>query len=200
VEPKAPDNVPAVVPPAEPATIASTLVEPAASASTPAEPEKIAALKREDLSPVEAAKPKIPVAETSPPSESAPAQADAPAPTNAPDPADETRIAAIEPVLSPANEAVPAASEKSSAPAAPDADIASTEITKLGGPSVTIETPPPAKAASAKPDRSAIKKRLQARRAAHRRKMALRARATRQAPQQPAADPFSQPTITVRNP
>jgi hypothetical protein len=181
-EPKAPDNVPAVAPPAE----------PAASTSTPAEPERIAALKREDSSPVEAAKPEIPVAETSPPSESAPTQADLPAA------ADETKIAAVGQVLSPTNEALPATSEQTSAPASPDADIASTKIATLGDPPAAIETPP-ATVTSAKPDRSAIKKRLQARRAAQRRKIAQRARLARQATQQPATDPFAQPTITVRS-
>jgi hypothetical protein len=187
-EQKAPaDNVPAAAAPAEPATIVSAPAEPAASASTAAEPERVAALKSEDSSPQETAKPEVPVAETSPQSETAPAQAEPPAP------ADETKIAATEQLLPPASEAAPAAPEQLSAPASPDPDIASTKIATLGGPPVTIETPP-AKAANTKPDSSAIKKR----RAAQRRKIALRARAARQTLQQPA-DPFAQPTITVRN-
>jgi hypothetical protein len=187
-EQKAPaDNVPAAAAPAEPATIVSAPAEPTASASTAAEPERVAALKSEDSSPQETAKPEVPVAETSPQSETAPAQAEPPAP------ADETKIAATEQLLPPASEAAPAAPEQLSAPASPDPDIASTKIATLGGPPVTIETPP-AKAANTKPDSSAIKKR----RAAQRRKIALRARAARQTLQQPA-DPFAQPTITVRN-
>jgi hypothetical protein len=187
-EQKAPaDNVPAAAAPAEPATIVSAPAEPAASASTAAEPERVAALKSEDSSPQETAKPEVPVAETSPQSETAPAQAEPPAP------ADGTKIAATEQLLPPASEAAPAAPEQLSAPASPDPDIASTKIATLGGPPVTIETPP-AKAANTKPDSSAIKKR----RAAQRRKIALRARAARQTLQQPA-DPFAQPTITVRN-
>jgi len=195
----APDEPAAdAAPPTEPATIVSAPAEPAASASTPVESEKIATLKSED-SPQETAKPEIPIAETSPQSESAPAQADAPAP------ADETKIAASEHVsspaqiLAPASEAALATSEQASAAILTDPDLASTKIATLGGPPVTIETTPPAKAASAKPDESVIKKRLQARRAAQRRRIALRARVARQAPAQPAPNAFSQPTITVRS-
>ena len=191
-EQKEPDNVPAAAAPAEPATIVSAPAEPAASASPPAEPERIAALKSEDSPPQETAKPEIPVSENPAQGEAPPAQADAPAP------ADETKIAASEQVLSSANEAAPAAPEQISAPASPDVDLASTKIATLGGPPVTIEASPPAKAAGAEPDRSVMKKRLQARRAAHRRRIALRARMARQAPAQPA-DPFAQPTATVRS-
>jgi hypothetical protein len=96
--------------------------------------------------------------------------------------------------LPPANEATPTTSEQPSAAASPDADLASTKIATLGGPPVTIEAQPPAKTASAMPDRSVIKKRrLQARRAAERRRIALRARL---APQQPP-HPFAQPAATV---
>jgi hypothetical protein len=93
-------------------------------------------------------------------------------------------------------EAAPA-SEQISAAAAAEPDAGSTRIAALDSPSVTVETNPPAKAASAKPDRSADKKRLQARRAAQRRRIAARARLAQQ-PAQPPADPFNQPTITVR--
>jgi hypothetical protein len=198
-EQKASDNVPAAAAQTEPATIVSAPAEPAASASTPVEPDKIAAPKSEDSPPQETAKPKIPVAESQPQSESAPAQADAPAA------ADEPKIAASEQVSSPAQtlavaiEATRAASEQASAAILADADLASTQIAILGGTPVTIEAPPPPKAASAKPDESVIKKRQQARRAAQRRRMALRARVAQQAPAQPAANPFSQPTITVRS-
>ena len=189
-EQKARDNVPAVAAPAEPATI----VSPAA------EPERIAALKPEDSSLSEPAKPKIPVSESPAQSEATPAAADAPA--------DETKIAATiaptEEVSSPAKEvtatlagqASPANSPEAdiaSPPNSPDADIASTKIATLGGPPVAIEAPPPAKAAGAKPDR----RRLQARRAAQRRKIALRARLAQQAlqQQQQSINPFAQPAI-----
>ena len=196
-EQKEPDNVPEAAAPAEPATIVSAPAEPAASASPPAEPERIAALKSEDSPPQETAKPEIPVSENPAQGEAAPAQADAPAPA----PADETKIAASEQIsppeqiLPPANEAAPTASEQASAPSTADADLASTKIATLGGPPVTIETLPPAKAASPKPDSSVIKKRrLQARRAAERRRMALRARLEAQQP----ANPFAQPVAADR--
>jgi hypothetical protein len=194
-EQKAPDNAPEVVP---------AIAEPAAIAPPPAELEQIALLKPEETPPPASAKPDIPVSESPAQSEAAPAQTDAPAAADATKSptsvtADETKIASTEQaaagqVLPPANEAAPAASEPTSATASPEADTASTKIATLGGPSVTTETTPPEKAISEKPDRSAIKKRLQARRAAHRRRMAARARLARLAPQQPA-DPFAAQTI-----
>ena len=185
-EQKASDNVPS----------AGASAEQAPITSMPAESERIAALKQEDSSLVESVKPEIPVSETPAQSEAVPAQADAPAP------ADQTKIAASAQVsspaqvLPPANEAAPTTSEQPSAAASPDAELASTKIATLGGPPVTIEAQPPAKTASAMPDRSVIKKRrLQARRAAERRRIALRARL---APQQPP-NPFAQPAATVRS-
>jgi hypothetical protein len=192
------DHVPPVAAPAEPATIVSAPEEPAAIQSNPAEPERIATVNSEDSPPQETAKPEIAVAESQPQSVSAPAKADAPTVAN------ETKIAATGQVslpaqiLPPANEAAPAASEPASAPNPVVADLASTKIATLGGPPVTIEAQPPAKAASAKPDESDLKKRLQARQAAQRRRIALRARLARQAAEQ-AADPFAQPAATVRS-
>jgi len=190
-EQKASDNVPSVVAPAEPAATVSGSVEPAASASTSAEPERMATLKSEDSPPQETAKPEIPVSEN-------PAQGE-----TAPAPAEETKLAASEQVSSPvqilaaASEAAPAASEQAGAAISADPDLASTKIATLGGPPVAVEAPP-ATAAGAKPDESVIKKRLQARRAAQRRKIALRARLARQAPAQPA-DPFAQPAAPIRS-
>jgi hypothetical protein len=178
-EQKASDNVAAVAAPAEPAAIVPA----------PAESDMIAALKPEQT---ETAKPEIPVSESPAQSEAAPAPADAPAA------AEETKIAATEQVLPPVNEAAPAASEPMSASASPDTDAASTKVATLGGPAVTIEAQPPAKTESAKPDRSVIKKRQQARRAAQHRRLALRARAAQRAPQ-PPADPFAQPAASVRS-
>ena len=175
VEQRAPEPIATVETPAEPI------------AATPAELEKIAALKPEDSSQAETATPETPAPEKSTRSEVAPLQ------EIAATPADETRIAAIEQIASAANEAA-AVSEPASPPVLQNTDIAATKIATLGGPSVTIEPRPAAKKLDAKPDRSAVKKREQARRAAHRRKIALRAR-TAQAPPQPAADPFSQPNI-----
>jgi hypothetical protein len=212
-EPKAPDDSPAIAAPVQSATIASAPAEPAASASTPAEPERIAALKPDDAPPPETAKPAMPLAETPAPTDAPPARADASAA------ADEARIASSEKTSSdkvvsdkalpdkaspPANdaapavnEAAPAASEQISAPALPDADAGATKIATLGSPAIITEATTPAKAAGAKPDRSVIKKRQQARRAAQRRRLAARARLAQQ-PAQPAADPFAQPAITVR--
>src|SRR6266576_640674 len=180
--------------------------EQAAPLSIPAESERIAALKPEDLSPPEPAKPEIPVFESPAKSEAAQALADAPAQ------ADETRIAATEEAVPPANEATRAASGQTSAPASPDTDLASktdlasTKIATLDGLPVTIEAQPSGKAAGANPDTSVIQKRLQARRAAQRRRMAARARLARQAlQQQQIPNPFAprpiQPAIqqpTVR--
>ncbi len=178
-EQKVPDDVPAVEPPVASASVASA----------PAEPEKIAALTPEDSSPLETAKPEIPVAESPAQGETAPAQAEAAA--------GETKIAATEPASSPANEAAAIGSEQTSAPASPEAGADSAKIATLDAPTVTIEAKPPAKAMTAKtigaePDRSVIKRRLQARRAAQRRRIAARARLARQALQQ-AANPFAQP-------
>jgi hypothetical protein len=82
------------------------------------------------------------------------------------------------------------------------ADTAATKIATLGGPPVTIEAQPPAKATDAKSDGDALKKRQQARRAAQRRKIASRARVARQVTQQPAsplAQPLAQPPTAARN-
>jgi len=175
-QPTATDDIPEAAAPAEPPAIAPM----------PDQPEKIAALDPQDKSPPEAAKPEIPDPEISVQSEEPAADA----------PAEETRIATAEQVLPPANEAVAPAPEPAIVPPAADTDIITTKIATLGGPPVAVETQPPAKAASAKPDQIAAKKRQQARRAAERRRIALRAR---QAAQQQAADPFAQPTITTRS-
>jgi hypothetical protein len=178
---------------------ATAPAEPPANNSVPAEPETVAALKETSA---ETAKPEIPVSEASPPSEAAPVQADAAASagetmaaTDAPASAEEARIAATEQVTPPANEAAPAASEPISVQPSPATDILSTKIATLGGPAVTIEAQPPAKAASEKPDKDVIKERLKARRAALRRR---RARMAAQVLPQPV-DPFGQPMITVRS-
>jgi hypothetical protein len=211
-EPMAPENSPAAA--AEPAAIASAPTEPAASASaepaasapTSAEPERIAALKPDDAPRPESAKPEMPRAESPAQAEIPPAQADAPAPDA------ETKIATSEQALSdkappdkaaseaspPANEAAPAVSEQISAPTSPDTDAGMAKIATLDDPAVVTETATPAKTARAKPDRSAIKKRQQARRAAQRRRMAALARVAQQPAQPVAANPFSQPTITLR--
>ena len=171
-------------------------------AAMPAEPDKIAALKPEDPPPLETAKlpetaksdiavPEIPMHQDTPP-----AQADAPAA------AEPTRMAATEQVLPPVIEAAPAAAEQASTPASAETDLtsvkdlatkdlsgkdlateglaaeglASMKIATLGGPPVTIEAPPAAKAAGAKPGPSVAQQRLQAKRVKERRRLAQRAR------------------------
>ena len=192
MEQKAPGNAKAINPPA------------------PDEPVSVAALKQDAPAPPAAARPDMPAPENPAPGQVAAAPDDTPT-------ADATKVAAsaslseanvastapagTEPVAQTASEVIPAAREidalassPASAPAAPDADVASTTIATLDNPSVTVEPEPPAKIVSAKPDQSALKKRLRARRAAHRRRMA--ARAARQAlllaQQQQSLNPFVQ--------
>jgi hypothetical protein len=192
---KASDNVPAVT-------------EPAAIVLAPAEPERIAALEPQETSAPEAAEPEIPVRESRAQGEAAAAQADAlsVADTRIAAPDAETKVASTEQVsppaqiLLPANVAAPVAAEPAasgqmSTQPSPESDAASTKIATLGGPPVTIETP--AKAVSEKPDKSAIEKRLQARRAAHRRRMAARARQA-QLQANPFAQPLAQPPAVAR--
>jgi hypothetical protein len=207
-EQKAPNHAPAAVAPVEHAIAAPA--EPAPAAAVPAETGQVAALKPEETSVPETAKPDIADSESPAPSEAAPAPTDAPAAADtatiaAPDA--ETKTASTEQVsppaqvLSPASDTAatasgPVASEQISAPASSEVDAAATKIATLGGPPVSIATPTvtAAKAVVAdKPDRSAIKKRQQARRAAHRRRMAASARQAQLAPQRPAAEPFTQP-------
>jgi hypothetical protein len=207
-EPKAPNPAPAVVAPVEHATDIAAPAEPVPAAA-PAEADQVAALRPEETSAPEIAKPDIAVSESPAPSEAAPAQSEVPAAADtariaAPDA--ETKTASTEQVSPPAQVLSPAidtaaaasglvASEQASAPASPKVDAAATKIATLGGPPVSIATPTvtAAKAVVAdKPDRSAIKKRQEARRAAHRRKMAARARQAQLAPQRPAAEPFAQ--------
>lgn len=169
---------------------AAAPAEPPATAAGPTEPEKIAALNPQDSGPPQAAKPEIPAAE--PPAQGASAPAEAPAS------ADETRIATAAQTLPPTDEAP--APEQAAAPAAAETDIAAPKIATLGDPPVAIEAEASAKAASAKPDPSVVKKRQQARRTAQRRRAAQRARLAQQvAAQQQAADPFAQPTTNIRS-
>ncbi len=200
---------------AEPSENASAIAAPAeqttpivSAAQAPTGPERIAALRTEDASLPEAARPEIPALESPAPSETAPAPTDAPAAdaNNNPTPtaADETKVASTEQVL-PENQAGPASSEQASVQASPDTDSLSTKIATLRGPAVVVETPPAKAAVSATPDQIAAKRRLQARRAAHRRRLAARARQAQlarlaqQLPPNPFAQPFVQPPAAARN-
>jgi hypothetical protein len=183
--------------------------------SAPTAPDSNAALTQDAAAPPADAKPDKPGAENPAPGQVAAVSSDAPV-------ADATKVAAsaslsdaklasteraaTEPVAQPPTEAIPAAGETDAAassqagePAAPDADIAATKVAMLDHPSATVEPNPPANTVStkpdqAKPDQSAIKKGLRARRAAQRRRMA--ARAARQAlllaQRQQSLNPFVQ--------
>ncbi len=178
----------------------ATPAEPEVTA-VPAEPERTAALQPKNSTPPEAAKPEMPVAESSAQQEAAPAQAVATAA------ADETKVAtstpistptsASEEVSAPASEAAPAAPEQAGRPASTDADSASTKIATLGGPAVTIEAAPPVKTTVASHVKSVIKKRVEARRKTRHRRTALRARVVQQLPQQ-QSDPFGQSFAAAR--
>jgi hypothetical protein len=202
---EAPDIVPMAAAPAEQAP----------DATPPAEPEKLAALKPEDVSAPEAAKPEgskpeasNPEAsnsetskpetsnlETSKPEDSVPETTSAipPAQAEAPASVDESKPAAVAETPAPVAEAAPMAVEPKAEAPSLEASIAATRIATLGGPAVTIEETAAAKA-NAKPDASAVGKRVQ--RAKERLRAARRARVARQAAVQPPADPFAQPSIT----
>jgi hypothetical protein len=108
-----------------------------------------------------------------------------------------TKIAMSE---EPASPVIQAATEPPSTPVSPDTSLAATRIATLGGPAVTIEKPRPVEAHSKKTDQSGVKKRQQARRAVHRRRLAARARQASQVPQQfpqQPGNPFGQPAPTI---
>jgi hypothetical protein len=179
---------------------------PAAITAVPSEPERIAALKPDDLPSPEIAKAETQVAESPAQGEAVSAPAEpyvAVAETkSAETQIAETRIALSEDSAPPAYQAAArAASEPAITPASPEATIAATKIATLGGPAVSIETPRPVKADSAKTDSaktgsSIIKKRQHARRAA-RRRLAERARRAAQLAQLQPDSPFGQPAPTI---
>ena len=110
----------------------------------------------------------------------------------------ETKTATPEDIALAANETTApqiatTAPEPASNSFSPGASIAATKIATLGGPAVTISAPRPAKADSAKSGSSAIKKHLQARRAARRRRLAALARLAAQTQLQQPASPFGLP-------
>jgi hypothetical protein len=210
-EQKTSDSAPAINPDAIPAPAEQS----ATSAPTAPEPaDSNAALTQDAVAPSAAAKPDMPAAENPAPGQVAAMPSDTPM-------ADATKLASVspsdaklasteqaatEPVSQPPTEAIPAAGEtdtgassQTGAPAAPDADIAATKVATLDHPSVTVEPKPPAKTVSVgpdqtRPDQSAIKKRLRARRAAQRRRMAARAarEALLLAQRQQSVNPFVQ--------
>jgi hypothetical protein len=148
-------------------------------------PAEVVAPKSEQVSPREAAKSE-PTAETLA-SEPAPVQTNEV--TVAPAAATETKIAVIEATPQPASEAAQVAPEH-----AADLDTITTNIPTLEEPPVAAEAPPTTNAVSTEPDKSAAKKRLRARRARERRRLAAlhRAMLAKQAALQPATDLFGQ--------
>src|SRR5579859_6365424 len=157
---KAQDNAPAT----------AALAEQAAIAPIPADAERVAVLKPEDSTPeqgdrTEIAPPDIATAEHPVAAEPTPVAA------KLPTSGEEIEIAASPMEKFSSREDQPVAlPERPNAPVAPGEAIAPTEIATLSGPPVSIESPRPAKITTAKPDPSAEKKRLQARRAAERRR------------------------------
>jgi hypothetical protein len=182
-EQKNPDKTPAEV----------STAEPAADASNPDEPTAAAA--------PETAKLETSTDESSDQDRAATAQADAP--TGNTDTA-ETKVAANEAISVPLNEPVASVTERREALVSPNSasanpTIASAKVATPGNPPVLIDAPrpaktPTAKADKAKPNQDAIRKRLQARQAAQRRRIALRARLAQQQQLRPA-DPFAQPPL-----
>ncbi len=191
---KAPEQAPPIV----------SSVDTAPAALGPATSEQVAALQPVDapaeITTSEGAPPAMLPAENPPPAAQATATGD------------QTTIAAV---TSPSGAGEPAAapSEPTGAPQATPAldqtGIAMAKIATLGGPPVDItedtisETPPArdraAKPDQAKPDQSTIKRRVEAKRTEHRRRLAARARLAIQAQQQ-QANPFAPPTPTVAAP
>ena len=173
---------------------------------------QITALPQQDSAPAEAAKTEAPAADTTAaelpavenavtagsPSESATSASEAtPAAAETSFVADETKLAATAPpaaesVAPVAAEATPGVSEQASEsnPPSPAISEASKTIATLGGPTVTIAAATLEKPADAKPDKSALRKRLQERRAIARHRAAVRE--AHHASRQPV-DLFGQP-------
>lgn len=202
----------------EQAPVSAAPVREEPAAAEPIKSDQVATLRAAETPLVEAAKPvelptSMPAAENPPAAEIAPspaASSPAVSTTEAAAAADERKIttAAVsdksEPIKS---EPAPAHAEPVSAPptnqmietiaASATADsLATTKIATLGGPPVDVTDDASAveirlvKLPRARPDTSAIKTRVQARRATHRRRLALRARLMLQ---QQQVNPFGQP-------
>ena len=188
----------------EQASPVASSVETSPAATAPATSEQVAAVKPLDAAPAEtsaseSAPPAMRPAENPPPAAQATAAVD------------QTTTAAITPPG--AGERAAAASEPKGTPQAtpgPDrASPAATKIATLGGPPVditeeTISETLPARDKTAMPDQaradqSTIKRRVQAKRAAHRRRLTARARLAIQAQQQ-QANPFAPSTPAIAAP
>jgi hypothetical protein len=176
------------------------------------EPQKLAASKPEETPAPDIAK--IAVAEDPVPSAPARAESEVPAAeaiaSEVPVSPSESRVAstiqdASAAVISPTNETVPAetkassvASLPTSATTSPDADAISMKIAALDSRSVVVQPKPRPAAAIA---RFELQKRLQARRMAERRRIAMQARQVQLFPQPPLAplnQQFNQPPAVAR--
>ena len=193
----------------EQASPVASSVETSPAATAPATSEQVAAVKPLDAAPAETS------TSESPPPAMRPAE-NPPSAAQATATADQTTTAAaITPPGAPsgAGERAAAASEPKctpqSTPAPDQASPAATKIATLGGPPVditeeTISETLPARDKTAMPDQaradqSTIKRRVQAKRAAHRRRLTARARLAIQAQQQ-QANPFAPSTPAIAAP
>lgn len=204
----------------EQASVAAAPVREEPAAAEPVKSDRVAALRPAETSPAETAKPAelptlMPAAENQPPAETASSTPAAPSTAEPTTATDERKItsAAVsdipsiksEPVKNeaPVVQAAPVANQTIAAPeaaaapvTAPPDSFAATKIATLGGPpvEVTDDASPleirTVKLPRARPDQDAIKKRVEARRAMHRRRLALRARLLLQ---QQQTNPFAQP-------
>ena len=192
----------------EQASPVASSVETSPAATAAATSEQVAAVRPLDAAPAEtsaseSAPPAMRPAENPPPAAQATATVD------------QTTTAAITPPGAPsgAGEPAAAASEPKGTPqvtpALDQASPAATKIATLGGPPVditeeTISETLPARDKTAMPDQaradqSTIKRRVQAKRAAHRRRLTARARLAIQAQQQ-QANPFAPSTPAIAAP
>ena len=191
----------------EQASPVASSVETSPAATAPATSEQVAAVKPPDAAPAEtrasdSAPPAMLPAENPPPAAQATATVD------------QTTTAAITPPGAPSGASEPAAAAEPKGtpqvtPAPDQASPATTKIATLGGPPVditeeTISETLPARDKTAMPDQaradqSTIKRRVQAKRVAHRRRLTARARLAIQAQQQ-QANPFAPSTPAIAAP
>jgi len=198
--------------------IAAAPVREEPAAAEPVKNDQVAALRPAETPPVETEKPaeltaSMPAAENPPAAETASSFQTAPSANETTTATDERKVttaavsdtaAKSEPAAAqaapmappPANQTVAAPETAATPVTAPPDSLAATKIATLGGPpvDVTDDASPleirMVKLPRARPDTSAIKKRVQARRAIQRRRLALRARLMLQ---QQQANPFGQP-------
>jgi hypothetical protein len=200
------------VPPAATPEIAPDILEPVeqASEANPAVPETLAAVKPEEPILVEAPTPEIPPTEAIAKTPADPTETEAPvaepeAPleaiaetpaaspeTGAPAADEEAKLAATAETPEPPAENAPPLAEPATNAISLESNIAATTIATPGGRAGVVDEKTSAKTTGAKPDRSAVKKRI-AQRARERRRIAQRAQLEREAAlaaQQRQADPF----------